>query len=136
MPFDPTRSLPHAALAAALNLILGESDSAKSTGVPGSAAFGKRQRTDERTLYLVADPDHLTGLVSERRILVLPKSFDLALLSKHPSFPIFMPMHVSLRVLDARHAEVDHDRGGAGGMLALDLRDGVWRVASLLDWAN
>lgn len=97
---------------------------------------GQRQRTDERTLYLVADPDHLTGLVRERGLVVLPKSSDLALLSKHPSFPISTPTHASLRVLDARHAEVDYYLGGAGGMLALDLRDGVRRVASLSDWAS
>ena len=47
-----------------------------------------------------------------------------------------MPMHVSLRVLDARPAEVDYYLGGAGGMLALDLRGSVWRVASLSDWAS
>lgn len=134
--FEAVPTLRRSAFAQALNHILGEPDRALSALVPGSTTFVKRQRTDERTLYLVADPDDLAGISSRQRIVVLPQHLDRALLRKHPSFSIFMPMHLSLKMLDDRHAEIEYSSGWAGGTLALDLRDGAWRIGSLTQWVT
>lgn len=134
--FEATQSVRHGALASGLNFILRAPDRAISALVPESGVFVKRQRTDERTLFLVADPQDLAGISSMQRIVVLPQSLDRALLKKHPSFSIFMPMHMSLKMLDDRHAEIEYGSGWAGGTLALDLRDGVWRIGRLTEWVT
>lgn len=122
------------AFAAALAYITREPDRAISLGVPASGTFVQRRSTDQRTLFIVADPDDVAAAVSERRIIVLPASLDRKLLTKHPAFGVFYPMQLSLHMLDERHAELVYDAGWQGGTVALELRDGVWLVGSLSAW--
>jgi hypothetical protein len=132
--FDRARDRQQGLIAAALDYILREPDDAVTVGVPASAQLGKRHRSDQRTLFLVADPDDLVHVTSDRRIVVLP--IDRKLLDRHPSFAVFLPMRMSLRMLDGHHAELEYSTGWSGGTLVLHLRDGVWRAAGFDGWIS
>ena len=128
-------TLRQQAFAAGLAYITREPDRAISFGVPASGAFVRRRSTDERTLYIEADPDDVAAAASERRIVVLPSSLDGKLLAKHPAFGVFYAMTLSLHMLgDGRHAELVYNAGWQGGTLALELRDGAWLIGSLSSW--
>lgn len=125
------------AFAAAISYLWSGEDAGISFGVPGSAAFGRRRATGERTLFLVADPENVSGLVSDTRIVVLPLGLDLGQLRKHSAFAVFYPMQVSLQMFgDGRHAEVSFDADWRGGTLALEWRDGRWRTGVLRFWIS
>jgi hypothetical protein len=131
----PITGVRQRAFNAALAELTGESDAAISVGVPGSESFVQRQSGDERTLFVVTDPDNLASVRTSRRIVVLPESLDLALLRKHPSFAVFYPMHLSLRVLpDGHHAELVYDAGWRGGTLVMELSGDRWRIATSTQW--
>ncbi|HJU39183.1 MAG TPA: hypothetical protein VJ724_06380, partial [Tahibacter sp.] len=119
---------------AALKSLLDAPDRAISFGVPGSDAFARRRSGNERTLYLVADPVLVEGVGSDVRIIVLPPSLDLRTLHANAAFSLSFPMHTSFRRLDERRAEFVYSFGWRGGTLALELRDGVWRIGELEGW--
>lgn len=122
------------AFAAALSFLTHEPDLAISVGVPASGAFARRQATDERTLFVIADPEDLASISASRRIVVLPTSLDFKSLHKHPSFGVFYPMSISLRMVDDTHAELTYSASWQGGVLAMELRDGIWHIGTLSAW--
>jgi len=122
------------AFAAAIGFLTNEPDLAISAFVPGSDIFVRRRSGDERTLFVITDPENLAGTSAGHRIIVLPNSLDMALLHKHPAFGVFFPMHVSLRMLDETHAELTYDASWQGGTLAMELHKGVWRIGTLSGW--
>ena len=85
-------------------------------------------------MFVIADPEDLVGISAGRRIIVLPTSLDFELLHKHPAFGVFYPMSISLRMLDDKHAELTYSASWQGGTLAMELRDGAWRIGTLSAW--
>ncbi len=132
--FNPDADSRKGAFAAALAHLLGQGDDAISFLVPASKQFVRRRSSDERTLFVVTDPENLSGLVSDRRIIVLPESLTRKALDQHPAFAVFYPMRLSLRMLDERHAILIHNSGWVGGTLALEWHEGHWRVGVLGAW--
>jgi len=124
----------HSAFAAALGFLTNEPDLAISVLVPRSDTFMRRRSGDERTLFVITDPDNLAGISAGHRIIVLPNSLDMTLLHKHPAFGVFFPMHISLRMLDETHAELTYDAAWHGGTLAMELHKGVLRIGTLSSW--
>ena len=145
---DAQDSLPNVALnrnptprqsafAAAVAFLTHEPDRAISFGVPESDTFVRRQSTDERTLFIVADPNDAAGIAGTKRIIVVPTSLDFSLLAKHPAFGLFFPMSISLKMFDdGKHAEVVYSAGWSGGTLAMEMRDGTWHIGTLSSWVT
>jgi hypothetical protein len=123
-----------AAFASALAFLTNEPDLGISVLVPGSETFARRRSGDERTLFVITDPENLAGVSAGRRIVVLPTSLDMKLLGKNPAFAVFFPLQVSLRMIDQEHAELVYNASWQGGTLALELRNGVWRIGTLSEW--
>lgn len=132
--FNPDADSRKGAFAAALAHLLGQRNDAISFMVPASKQFVRRRSSDERTLFVVTDPENISGLVGGRRVIVLPESLSTKALDQHPAFAVFYPMRLSLRMLDERHAMLIHDSGWGGGTLALEWHDGRWRVGNLGAW--
>jgi hypothetical protein len=125
------------AFAAAVAFLTHEPDRAISFGVPESDTFVRRQSTDERTLFIVADPNDAAGIAGTKRIIVVPTSLDFSLLAKHPAFALFFPMSISLKMFDdGKHAEVVYSAGWSGGTLAMEVRDGTWHIGTLSSWVT
>jgi len=127
-------SVRQRAFAAALAFLTHEPDLAISIGVPGTDAFVRRRASDERTLFVTADPEDVAGISAGRRIIVLPTSLDFELLRKHAAFGVFYPMSISLRMIDDKHAELRYSASWHGGTLVMELHDGVWRIGTLSSW--
>ena len=104
-------------------------------------AFGTRKGDPPRhtpafdhVLFLHADPADIGSLTKDRRVIVLPTSLSFDKLTARPGFAHFSSGSLSLKMLDDHHAEASFGSGMGGGKLALDRRNGVWRVGPLSAW--
>jgi hypothetical protein len=121
------------AMAAALRHILGP-DYAISADADGSEGFARRQADSLDTLYLVVDPADLAGIGSDRRIVVLPPSLDLAKVGRNPAVAIPSPTTISLVMIGERYAQVVYGSQSASGTFVLESRNGVWHVHEIERW--
>ncbi|AVP99287.1 hypothetical protein C7S18_19880 [Ahniella affigens] len=135
--FNNGRGKRSMALASALSLIQEGEDQAISVLVPESEQFVKRHRSSEQTLFLIVDPEDVSALSSQKRVIVIPRSLDPGVFEPHGAFATLMPMTISVEFdPDGIHAVVHFNDRWSGGAFALEWQQDHWVVGVLSSWVS